>query len=322
VVCEVAAADPPATVRRKVATRLTDLSAELSDDLRVSVLAALGLHPAAKHQFMQDRMHWAAHQINRDHPGAAIRRMRVGFGLLARQLAVDPKADQGWWPPLSPAVQVAQQARTKEEFGAALDLLRRSRGLSLNTLGRRLADARQWIGKSTLSRACSGRTLFRDREKIAAFVNACGVEHEIEVWEKAWERASEHARQDKSADPHTAQVCGAGLYANTSAGATPPDSDVVDLNTLGAGGPGELLPSGAGASGDDVVGEVCVRFSRRHLRTAVVLLAASAPTTAGLTVSAGSNTETVVLAIATGLALYEYVQTLSDPSLGAAPSGA
>jgi hypothetical protein len=53
-----------------------------------------------------------------------------------------------------------------------------------------------------------------------------------------------------------------------------------------------------------------------------VLLAASAPTTAGLTVSAGSNTETVVLAIATGLALYEYVQTLSDPSLGAAPSGA
>jgi hypothetical protein len=86
VACGVTAADSPATVRRKVAGRLADLCERLPADLRISVLAALALHPAAHHQFMQDRMGWAARQINRDHPRAAVRRMKVGFRILAEQL--------------------------------------------------------------------------------------------------------------------------------------------------------------------------------------------------------------------------------------------
>ncbi|MFL6126729.1 hypothetical protein [Actinophytocola sp.] len=97
--CGVTAADSPVTVRRKVGTRLTELCERLPFDLKVSVLAALALHPQAHHQFMQDRMSWAAHQINRDHPRAAIRRMKVGFRILAEQLdelVDDPRLSQGW----------------------------------------------------------------------------------------------------------------------------------------------------------------------------------------------------------------------------------
>jgi hypothetical protein len=97
--CGVTAADAPATVRRKVGTRLAELCERLPFDLRISVLAALALHPQANHQFMQDRMSWAAHQINRDHPRAAIRRMKIGFRILAEQLdelVQNPQLSQGW----------------------------------------------------------------------------------------------------------------------------------------------------------------------------------------------------------------------------------
>jgi hypothetical protein len=98
--CGVTAADSPATVRRKVGSRLLELSERLPYDLRISVLAALALLPQANHQFMQDRMGWAARQINRDHPRAAIRRMKLGFGILAEQLdelANNPDQQKGWY---------------------------------------------------------------------------------------------------------------------------------------------------------------------------------------------------------------------------------
>ncbi|TDV46129.1 hypothetical protein [Actinophytocola oryzae] len=97
--CGVTSADSPATVRRKVAGRLAELCERLPEDLRVSVLAALALHPQANHQFMQDRMGWAARQINRDHPRAAVRRMKIGFRILAEQLdelVSDPNLHAGW----------------------------------------------------------------------------------------------------------------------------------------------------------------------------------------------------------------------------------
>lgn len=84
--CRVTWSDAPDTVQRKVADRLVELCERLPADLRVSVLAALALHPEADHQFMQDRMTWAAQRINRDHPRAAVRRMKVGFRILAEQL--------------------------------------------------------------------------------------------------------------------------------------------------------------------------------------------------------------------------------------------
>lgn len=97
--CGVTAADSAAIVRRKVASRLAELCERLPADLQISVLAALALHPAAHHQFMQDRMSWAAKQINRDHPRAAVRRMKVGFRILAEQLddlVDDPRSSEGW----------------------------------------------------------------------------------------------------------------------------------------------------------------------------------------------------------------------------------
>lgn len=97
--CGVTAADSPATVRRKVANRLVELCDRLPFDLRISVLAGLALHPDANHQFMQDRMGWAARVINRDHPRAAVRRMKIGFRILAEQLddlVTDPALHDGW----------------------------------------------------------------------------------------------------------------------------------------------------------------------------------------------------------------------------------
>jgi hypothetical protein len=97
--CGVTNTDSAAAVRRKVADRLVELSGGLPADLRISVLAALALHPEAGHQFVQDRMGWAARQINRDHPRAAVRRMKVGLRILAEQLddlVTDPRTAQGW----------------------------------------------------------------------------------------------------------------------------------------------------------------------------------------------------------------------------------
>jgi hypothetical protein len=99
IACGVTASDTPASVRRKVAHHLVELCDRLPADLRISVLAALALHPLANHQFMQDRMAWAARQINRDHPRAAVRRMKTGFRILAEQLddlVDDPAMQQGW----------------------------------------------------------------------------------------------------------------------------------------------------------------------------------------------------------------------------------
>lgn len=99
VACGVDPDDSPAIVRRKVGDRLHELCGRLPTDLRVSVLAALALHPEADYQFMQDRMAWAAKRINRDHPRAAVRRMKVGFRIIAEQLddlVDDPRINQGW----------------------------------------------------------------------------------------------------------------------------------------------------------------------------------------------------------------------------------
>lgn len=99
VACGVTPDDSPALVRRKVGDRLTELCGRLPTDLRISVLAALALDPEADHQFMQDRMGWAARRINRDHPRAAVRRMKVGFRIIAEQLddlVDDPSINEGW----------------------------------------------------------------------------------------------------------------------------------------------------------------------------------------------------------------------------------
>jgi len=81
--CGVTATDSPAIVRRKVGSRIIELCERLPEDLKISVLAGLALLPEA----------------NRDHPRAAVRRMRMGFRILAEQLddlVADPALRQGW----------------------------------------------------------------------------------------------------------------------------------------------------------------------------------------------------------------------------------
>jgi hypothetical protein len=97
--CGVTRTDSPAGIRRKVTTRLLELSERLPGDVRISVRAALALDREADHQFVQDRMSWAATRINRDHPRAAVRRMKIGFRILAEQLDEqldNPAVHQGW----------------------------------------------------------------------------------------------------------------------------------------------------------------------------------------------------------------------------------
>jgi hypothetical protein len=81
-VCGLDTGESPADVRRKLGTRLEGLAAGLPDDLRVAVLAALGLHPGARLPFYKDRIRWIAQYLNRDERTAR-RRVDYGIGQLA-----------------------------------------------------------------------------------------------------------------------------------------------------------------------------------------------------------------------------------------------
>jgi hypothetical protein len=102
-VCGLETGASPAAVRRKLGTRLEGLAAGLPDDLRVAVLAALGLHPGARLPFYKDRIRWIAQYLNRDERTAR-RRVDYGIGQLAEIAialmdAVDGGADGvgfGW----------------------------------------------------------------------------------------------------------------------------------------------------------------------------------------------------------------------------------
>lgn len=89
----------------------------------------------------------------------------------------------------SAAVRAAAAAGTRREFGRALTQLRVSAGLSLRALENKLAEEKRWIRKSTLSRACSGESVFGSERYLVAFVRACGAGHELAPWIRAWRRA-------------------------------------------------------------------------------------------------------------------------------------
>lgn len=207
--------------------------------------------------------------------------------------------------PLSQAAHIAEQARTKEEFGAALTLLRKSHGLSLKALKKVLDDAEQWTAQSTLSRACSGQNLFRDRDTLAAFVIACGVDHELEVWVQAWERLREHQRQARTAGTNATTGTVPAAEETSSAAEEPAAASVVDLDRARQRGR-ERARRGAGWLDDDeVLGEIRVPYTRGHLRTAVVLLAVSGLTATTASTPVMRNAGVIALGLAAGLALYE-----------------
>lgn len=169
----------------------------------------------------------------------------------------------------SAALQAAGGARTKEEFGAALNQLRTSAELSLRTVVDRLDTTAYPLQKSTISRNCAGQTLFAKQEHVVAFVSACGAAHEADEWVRIW----------------------------TEVRAT--DSGPAAVNV-------ELAADG---EADELVAEFTVQITRRHVWTAVSVLAA-----AGVVAAAGSTSPRSVvgaaLAVAGALVLLEHGQVM------------
>jgi hypothetical protein len=86
--CGVTEQDGPGEIRVRVAQRLEHLAVDLPDDLRIAVLAAFGMIPAARHPLYQERVTWIAERIGRD-PRTARRRIDDAIHQLA-QLAFTP----------------------------------------------------------------------------------------------------------------------------------------------------------------------------------------------------------------------------------------
>jgi hypothetical protein len=86
--CGVTEQDGPGEIRVRVAQRLEHLAIDLPDDLRIAVLAAFGMIPAARRPLYQERVNWIAERIGRD-PRTARRRIDDAIHQLA-QLACTP----------------------------------------------------------------------------------------------------------------------------------------------------------------------------------------------------------------------------------------
>ncbi len=94
-VCGIAEGDTLSVVRTKLIDRLGRASAELPDELSVSVRAALGIHPATEKMLqLQDRVDWIARELRRD-VRTARRRVDEGCDRLAEVLAAGAPARSG-----------------------------------------------------------------------------------------------------------------------------------------------------------------------------------------------------------------------------------
>ncbi|WP_326957513.1 hypothetical protein [Amycolatopsis sp. NBC_01286] len=80
--CEVTEEDGLATVRQKVAGRLSELAEHLPEDLRLAALAAFAICAEARQPLYQDRVKWAAMRVDRD-PRTVRRRVDEAIELLA-----------------------------------------------------------------------------------------------------------------------------------------------------------------------------------------------------------------------------------------------
>ncbi|GAB2783827.1 hypothetical protein [Amycolatopsis magusensis] len=94
-VCRISGNEDAAEIRRKVSDRLRALIAPLPTDLSTVVLAALGLHEQARNPFYQERVHWAARELDRD-DRTIRRRIDEGIEQVAElALAAAPAAAPG-----------------------------------------------------------------------------------------------------------------------------------------------------------------------------------------------------------------------------------
>lgn len=99
--CGIGPDDPPGTVRDRLAGTLTDLADRLPPDLRLSLLAALALHPEATHPRLGERLSWLSERLARN-DRTARRRAEAACDRLAELAADLPPADHaapgdGWY---------------------------------------------------------------------------------------------------------------------------------------------------------------------------------------------------------------------------------
>ncbi|MEV6644615.1 hypothetical protein [Amycolatopsis sp. NPDC051371] len=80
--CSVLAEDGMVAIRDKVGGRLSELAADLPEDLRVAALAAFAICAEARQPLYQERVRWAAHRLDRD-PRTVRRRVDEAIDLLA-----------------------------------------------------------------------------------------------------------------------------------------------------------------------------------------------------------------------------------------------
>jgi hypothetical protein len=92
--CDVSDGDGLAVIRHKVTTRLSELSEQLPDELRVATLAAFAIGPEPRHALYQDRMNWLARKADRD-PRTVRRRVDDAIKQLADLALSEPRDRAG-----------------------------------------------------------------------------------------------------------------------------------------------------------------------------------------------------------------------------------
>lgn len=127
-VCGITADDDVASVRLKVAARLTDLSAELPGYLQIALTAAFGLDEALHTQFYKERLLWAERVLERntrtvrrriDEAIAQLAELAVHrLGQPAPDRAAAPAAE-GWH-----SAEIRQSLRLDQDVPEAMELRR------------------------------------------------------------------------------------------------------------------------------------------------------------------------------------------------------
>jgi hypothetical protein len=195
--------------------------------------------------------------------------------------------------PGAAALRAALEARTTEQFGRALDQLRIEMGLSMKELVYELEVVGHCLSLSTVSRSCGGKTLFRNAENLRAFVLSCGLSpDDATEWVRAWERV------------RTAEAVGR-LELTVGSASAPPTAAPAE---------GTATAEPAEGDPDEVLGEITVQITRRHVRMAIGVLAVMGLVAAGGATPAGKTIGTAALAVAGGLALLERGQALAQTS--------
>jgi hypothetical protein len=95
--CAVSESDGMLAIRAKVSDRLSELSSQLPEELRLAALAAFAITPEARQPLYQDRVRWTALRVDRD-PRTVRRRVDEAIDSLAELASASPASSTpGKW---------------------------------------------------------------------------------------------------------------------------------------------------------------------------------------------------------------------------------